>query len=116
MSTWSPSSWRDFPIKQQPSYKDPETVKRIEQELEKFPPLIFAEEARSLQDKLADVTDGRAFLLQGGDCAESFNAFNAETIKNLRVNRNPKNSSKHTISPLLRSTCFVPLHAAEWPI
>ncbi|WP_300366672.1 class II 3-deoxy-7-phosphoheptulonate synthase [Hydrogenimonas sp.] len=83
MSTWSPSSWRDFPIKQQPSYKDPETVKRIEQELEKFPPLIFAEEARSLQDKLADVTDGRAFLLQGGDCAESFNAFNAETIKNL---------------------------------
>ncbi len=83
MSTWNPSSWRDFPIKQQPSYKDPETVRKIEQELETFPPLIFAEEARSLQDKLANVTTGEAFLLQGGDCAESFNAFNADTIKNL---------------------------------
>jgi 3-deoxy-7-phosphoheptulonate synthase len=83
MSTWSPSSWRDFPIKQQPTYKDPEAVKRIEKELETFPPLIFAEEARSLQEKLADVTAGKAFLLQGGDCAESFNAFRADTIKNL---------------------------------
>ncbi|WP_456450696.1 class II 3-deoxy-7-phosphoheptulonate synthase [Hydrogenimonas sp.] len=83
MSNWSPSSWRDFPIKQQPTYKDPEAVKRIEKELETFPPLIFAEEARSLQEKLADVTAGKAFLLQGGDCAESFNAFRADTIKNL---------------------------------
>ncbi|WP_456381619.1 class II 3-deoxy-7-phosphoheptulonate synthase [Hydrogenimonas sp.] len=83
MSNWSPSSWRDFPIKQQPNYKDPEALKAIEKELEKFPPLIFAEEARSLQEKLADVTAGKAFLLQGGDCAESFNAFNADTIKNL---------------------------------
>ena len=83
MSTWTPSSWRDFPIKQQPNYKDPEAVKRIEEQLAKFPPLIFAEEARSLQEKLADVTRGEAFLLQGGDCAESFNAFNADTIKNL---------------------------------
>ncbi|WP_201353582.1 class II 3-deoxy-7-phosphoheptulonate synthase [Hydrogenimonas urashimensis] len=83
MSTWSPSSWRDFPIKQQPVYKDPEAVKKVEEELAKFPPLIFAEEARSLQDKLADVSRGEAFLLQGGDCAESFNAFNADTIKNL---------------------------------
>ncbi len=83
MSNWTPSSWRDFPIKQQPNYKDPEAVKKIEAELAKFPPLIFAEEARSLQDKLVDVSKGEAFLLQGGDCAESFNAFNADTIKNL---------------------------------
>ena len=83
MSNWTPSSWRDFPIKQQPNYKDPEAVKKIEEELAKFPPLIFAEEARSLQDKLVDVAEGEAFLLQGGDCAESFNAFNADTIKNL---------------------------------
>ncbi len=83
MSNWTPSSWRDFPIKQQPNYKDPEAVKKIEEELAKFPPLIFAEEARSLQDKLVDVAKGEAFLLQGGDCAESFNAFNADTIKNL---------------------------------
>ncbi len=83
MSNWTPSSWRNFPIKQQPNYKDPEAIKKIEAELAKFPPLIFAEEARSLQDKLANVSKGEAFLLQGGDCAESFNAFNADTIKNL---------------------------------
>jgi len=83
MSRWSKSSWREFPIKQQPNYKDPETVKKIEEELATFPPLIFAEEARSLQKKLARVSQGEAFLLQGGDCAESFNAFNANTIKNL---------------------------------
>jgi 3-deoxy-7-phosphoheptulonate synthase len=83
MSTWSPDSWRDFPIKQQPTYKDTEAVKRIEKELATFPPLIFAEEARSLQEKLAAVSAGDAFLLQGGDCAESFNAFRADTIKNL---------------------------------
>jgi len=83
MSRWSRSSWRDFPIKQQPDYKDLESVKRVEEELKSFPPLIFAEEARNLQNKLAKVSEGEAFLLQGGDCAESFNAFNADTIKNL---------------------------------
>ncbi len=83
MSTWSPSSWRAFPIKQQPDYKDPSAVRRIEKELADYPPLIFAEEARSLQNKLAKVAAGEAFLLQGGDCAESFNAFRADTIKNL---------------------------------
>ncbi len=83
MSQWTPSSWREFPIKQQPQYKDREAVERIEAQLRKFPPLIFAEEARSLSDNLAKVAHGDAFLLQGGDCAESFNAFNADTIKNL---------------------------------
>ena len=83
MSEWSRSSWRNFPIKQQPNYKDPESVKRVEEELKSFHALIFAEEARSLQSKLAKVGSGEAFLLQGGDCAESFNAFNADTIKNL---------------------------------
>ena len=83
MSKWNKDSWRSFPIKQQPSYKNPEEVKRVTKELESFPPLIFAEEARSLQSKLAKAVAGEAFLLQGGDCAESFNAFNANTIKNL---------------------------------
>jgi len=83
MSKWNKNSWRNFPIKQQPSYKNPEEVERITKELESFPPLIFAEEARSLQSKLAKAVTGDAFLLQGGDCAESFNAFNANTIKNL---------------------------------
>lgn len=83
MNNWNPSSWRNFPIKQQPTYKDLEKLKKVEDELASYPPLIFAGEARSLRSKLADVVDGKAFLLQGGDCAESFNAFNAANIKDL---------------------------------
>jgi 3-deoxy-7-phosphoheptulonate synthase len=83
MSNWSPNSWRNFPIKQQPIYTDLEQLKRVEDELLSYPPLIFAGEARSLKAKLADVVEGKAFLLQGGDCAESFNAFNATNIKDL---------------------------------
>ena len=83
MNNWSPSSWRNFPIKQQPTYKDLEKLKKVEDELASYPPLIFAGEARSLKSKLANVVDGKAFLLQGGDCAESFNAFNAANIKDL---------------------------------
>ena len=81
--SWSPSSWREFPIKQQPEYKDKEALKKIEEELKNFPPLIFAGEARDLKEKLAMAGRGEAFIVQGGDCAESFNAFNADTIKNL---------------------------------
>jgi len=80
---WTPSSWRDFPIKQQPIYEDMKKVKKVEKELSTYPPLIFAEEARRLKTQLADVANGKAFLLQGGDCAESFNAFNAQNIKSL---------------------------------
>ena len=80
---WTPSSWRDFPIKQQPIYEDMKKVKKVEKELSSYPPLIFAQEARRLKSQLADVAAGKAFLLQGGDCAESFNAFNANNIKSL---------------------------------
>jgi len=80
---WTPDSWRDFPIKQQPIYEDQKKLKRIEKELASYPPLIFAEEARRLKTKLADVANGNAFLLQGGDCAESFKAFDAGNIKSL---------------------------------
>lgn len=83
MNNWSPSSWRNFPIKQQPTYKDLEKLKKVEDELASYPPLIFAGEARSLKAKLANVVEGKAFLLQGGDCAESFNSFNAANIKDL---------------------------------
>jgi len=81
--SWSPNSWRDFPIKQQPTYEDLELLKQVETTLAGYPPLIFAGEARSLKSKLAEVSKGEAFLLQGGDCAESFNAFNASNIQNL---------------------------------
>jgi len=80
---WNPSSWRDFPIKQQPTYTDIEKLLKVEKELSSYPPLIFAEEARNLKNQLANVAAGKAFLLQGGDCAESFSAFNADNIKSL---------------------------------
>ncbi len=83
MNNWSSNSWRDFPIKQQPNYNDLEKLAKVEAELSSYPPLIFAGEARRLKSKLADVVNGKSFLLQGGDCAESFNAFNANNIKDL---------------------------------
>ncbi len=84
MSTiWTPSSWRNFPIKQQPNYTDIKKLKNIEEELSSYPPLIFAQEARNLKETLALVSNGDAFLLQGGDCAESFTNFNANNIKSL---------------------------------
>ncbi len=81
--SWTPSSWRNFPIKQQPTYPDQELLKKVEEELHSYPPLIFAGEARKLKEKLAAAGRGEAFLLQGGDCAESFSDFNAKNIKNL---------------------------------
>lgn len=83
MNNWNPSSWRDFPIKQQPTYQDLEKLKKVEKELSSYPPLIFAGEAEKLKAQLANVASGKAFLLQGGDCAESFDAFNANNIKDL---------------------------------
>jgi len=79
---WTPRSWRDFPIKQQPTYEDQEALKNVEAELGSYPPLIFAGEARTLKAELAKVGRGEAFLLQGGDCAESFADFNTPNIKN----------------------------------
>jgi 3-deoxy-7-phosphoheptulonate synthase len=79
---WTPSSWRNFPIKQQPSYEDQKALKDVEDELSSYPVLIFAGEARTLKEQLAAVGRGEAFLLQGGDCAESFADFKTSTIKN----------------------------------
>ncbi|WP_366511881.1 class II 3-deoxy-7-phosphoheptulonate synthase [uncultured Amphritea sp.] len=82
MENWSPESWKNKPILQQPEYQNSEAVKRVEAELAKLPPLVFAGEVRSLHQQLADVTAGKAFLLQGGDCAESFAEFSATNIRN----------------------------------
>ncbi len=81
MSSWNLDSWRNKPILQQPVYKDQELLKEVEDKLSKYPPLVFAEEVRSLKKRFAAVTEGKAFLLQGGDCAESFAEFNADTIR-----------------------------------
>ncbi len=78
---WSPSSWRELPIQQQPAYHDPRALAAVEASLSRLPPLVFAEEARELRRQLAAVAEGRAFLLQGGDCAESFAHFAADHIR-----------------------------------
>ena len=79
--TWSPESWRARPIQQVPSYPDEAALAAIEDRLRTFPPLVFAGEARKLTRQLADVAEGKAFLLQGGDCAESFAEFHADIIR-----------------------------------
>tara|TARA_R110002096_G_scaffold378647_3_gene572728 strand:+ start:204 stop:1583 length:1380 start_codon:yes stop_codon:yes gene_type:complete len=82
MSTsWSPASWRTKPIRQAPDYPDADALAAAEKTLAAMPPLVFAGEARSLKAALADVADGNAFLLQGGDCAESFAEFGADKIR-----------------------------------
>lgn len=81
MSAWSPESWRGKPIQQQPQYPDADHLARVEQTLAGYPPLVFAGEARELRRQFAEVTQGRAFLLQGGDCAESFAEFSAAKIR-----------------------------------
>lgn len=81
MSEWTPDSWRDFPIKQQPNYTDMAAVQQVEKQIAAMPPLVFAAEARELRKQLAEVAEGRAFLLQGGDCAESFTDFSAPSIR-----------------------------------
>ncbi|MDB0005976.1 3-deoxy-7-phosphoheptulonate synthase class II, partial [Ilumatobacteraceae bacterium] len=87
MSTqWSPSSWRARPIKQQPAWPDASEYDRALKQIGSMPPLVFAGEARSLQSNLARVAAGNAFLLQAGDCAESFEEFSADNIREkLRV-------------------------------
>lgn len=80
---WSLNSWRNLPILQQPVYEDDELLKATEKKLASLPPLVFAGEAKSLKQKLAKVCAGEAFLLQGGDCAESFNNFSANNIRDM---------------------------------
>ena len=80
--TWNPQSWREKPAKHIPNdYPSPERVAEVETTLRNFPPLVFAGEARNLKARLADVAAGKAFLLQGGDCAESFKEFRADNIR-----------------------------------
>lgn len=83
MSEWSRESWRKVSIKQQPTYPDQEKLHAVEKELNNFPPLVFAGEVRNLKAELAKVCRGEAFLLQGGDCAESFSEFNADNIRDM---------------------------------
>src|ERR1700726_633056 len=78
---WTPDSWRKKPIQQVPDYPDRQALDDVEKQLATFPPLVFAGEARALKKALARVAAGEAFLLQGGDCAESFAEHGANNIR-----------------------------------
>ncbi len=78
---WKPDSWRGKPILQVPEYPDQAALEEVERNLRNFPPLVFIKEVRDLEDKLAGVARGEAFLLQGGDCAESFKEHKTDYIR-----------------------------------
>ena len=80
-SVWSPGSWRDRPVVQQPDWPDLGALDRSLKKLAGLPPLVFAGEARSLTTAMGRVADGKAFLLQAGDCAESFDDTGANSIR-----------------------------------
>jgi 3-deoxy-7-phosphoheptulonate synthase len=81
MGDWSPDSWRAFSAAQQPDWPDAGALDRALDQLRRVPPLVFAGEARTLTAALGEAAAGRAFVLQAGDCAESFDAFSADTIR-----------------------------------
>ena len=80
-TSWSPRSWREFTAAQQPSWPDEGALESVLKQMSSMPPLVFAGEARDLTSRLASVANGEAFLLQAGDCAESFDAFGADAIR-----------------------------------
>ncbi len=80
---WNPDSWRGLPIRQVPGYDDEAALGRVENTLRTYPPLVFAGEARRLKERLSAVSAGSAFLLLGGDCAESFAEFHPNNIRDM---------------------------------
>src|SRR5690606_23679116 len=79
--TWTPDSWKRHEARHLPVYADAAALAQAESTLGNFPPLVFAGEARALKASLAEVVAGKAFLLQGGDCAESFAEFHPNNIR-----------------------------------
>ena len=80
-AAWNPDSWRDRTVSQQPQWPDPDALEVVLDQIRRHPPLVFAGEARDLTSSLGEVAEGRAFLLQAGDCAESFDSFSADGIR-----------------------------------
>ena len=81
MKNWKVNSWRKYPVKHIPEYPDKKELDQVLNKIKTFPPLVFAGETRHLKQQLAEVVDGKAFLLQGGDCAESFAEFHPDNIR-----------------------------------
>lgn len=80
-AAWAPDTWRSFPARQMPAYPDPDALRTVESQLSTYPPLVFAGEVRELRASLAEAAAGRAFVLQGGDCAESFAESHPDNIR-----------------------------------
>ena len=80
-SSWKPNSWRTKQALQMPEYPDVDYLNHVEAQIAAFPPLVFVGEAQQLKSALGRVASGQAFLLQGGDCAESFAEFSANNIR-----------------------------------
>ena len=102
---WSPSSWRSRPVEQAPTYPDEAALAAVERQIAGFPPLVFAGEARKLKRSLGEVAAGRAFLLQGGDCAEAFAEHAADTIRDSASGsfcRWPSCSPSRAASPVVK--------------
>ena len=81
MKKWNLNSWKKLPAKHLPVYQDKEELDLVLSKIKKYPPLVFAGESRSLKKALSEVAEGKAFLLQGGDCAESFAEFHPDNIR-----------------------------------
>jgi len=81
MKKWTLNSWKNYPVKHIPEYENKKELNMVLDKIRNFPPLVFAGETRTLKSQLADVVDGKAFLLQGGDCAESFAEFHPDNIR-----------------------------------
>ena len=80
-NAWTPESWQSLEIAQQPNWGDIKSYNKVIQEITKYPPLVFAGEVRALKQYLAEAAQGKGFLIQGGDCAETFDKFQADTIR-----------------------------------
>ena len=83
MKNWKPNSWRTKTGKHLPVYENENKLNEVLKEISKFPPLVFAGESRTLKQMLGEVSEGKAFLFQGGDCAESFEEFHPDNIRDL---------------------------------
>ena len=81
MKKWTLNSWKNYPVKHIPDYENKKELNMVLDKIRNFPPLVFAGETRTLKSQLGDVVDGKAFLLQGGDCAESFAEFHPDNIR-----------------------------------
>ena len=80
--TWTPESWQKLTAVQQPNWPDLDNYKTVLSEISQYPPLVFAGEVRALKQQLAEAAQGNGFLIQGGDCAETFSEFSNDMIKN----------------------------------